>query len=135
MSQPSRLCRLVGVLTSFLKRVAIGIAVFLVLGTTTVAIAVVVRENRTFDAPYPDVHASTDPAVISRGRYLVTGPAYCTACHGPLDPTTRSPVLETEPHLVGGLAFHLPTGTIYARNITSDETTGIGKYTDPELAR
>lgn len=119
----------------FLKRLAIGVAVFLVLGTAAVAIAVVVRENRTFDAPYPEIHASTDAAVIARGRYLVTGPAYCTACHGQLDPATKSPVLEPEPHLAGGLAFHLPIGTFYARNITPDERTGIGKYTDPEIAR
>jgi len=65
----------------------------------------------------------------------VTGPAYCTACHGQLDPATKSPVVETEPHLVGGLAFHLPTGTIYAPNITPDKASGIGKYTDPEIAR
>ncbi|HEX8107640.1 MAG TPA: cytochrome c [Kofleriaceae bacterium] len=119
----------------FLKRLAIGVAWFLVLGTATVAVAVVVREDRRFDAPYPDIHASMDPAVIARGRYLVTGPAYCTACHGQLDPASRSPVLETEPHLAGGLALHLPIGTIYARNITPDKATGIGTYTDPEIAR
>jgi mono/diheme cytochrome c family protein len=113
----------------FLKRFAIGMAVFLVLGTAAVAVAVVIREDRTFAAPYPDIHASKDPAVIERGRYLVTGPAHCGACHGRVgDPSS-------EPHLVGGLAFHLPIGTVYARNITPDERTGIGGYTDPEIAR
>lgn len=112
-----------------LKRLAIGVAIFLVLGTATVAIAVVVRENRTFEAPYPDIHASRDPAVIARGRYLVTGPAHCGACHGAAGDT------GAEPHLAGGLAFHLPVGTVYARNITPDTTTGIGRYTDPEIAR
>src|SRR5690606_18768636 len=102
---------------------------FLVLGTAAVAIAVVVREDRTFDAPYPDIHASKDPAIIERGRYLVTGPAHCTACHGGVDDHSA------EPHLVGGLAFELPVATIYARNITPDVHTGIGKYTDPEIAR
>lgn len=96
---------------------------------------VVLRANRTFDAPYPDIHASTDPAVIARGRYLVTGAAFCTSCHGQLDPATSAPVLEVEPHLTGGIAFHLPIGTIYAPNITPDKTTGIGRYTDPEIAR
>ena len=60
-----------------LKRLLIGAAVVLVLAISTVAIAVVARENRTFDAPYPDLHASADPAVIARGGYLVTGPAHC----------------------------------------------------------
>ncbi|HEX5060318.1 MAG TPA: cytochrome c [Kofleriaceae bacterium] len=112
-----------------LKRVAIGVAMFLVLGTAAVAIAVVARENRTFDAPYPDIHASRDPDVIERGRYLVTGPAHCVECHGMVGDTNE------ERHLVGGLTFNLPIGTIYARNITPDQGTGIGKYTDPEVAR
>jgi mono/diheme cytochrome c family protein len=101
-----------------LKRLVIGVAVFLVLAVSTVAIAVVVRENRTFDAPYPELRASTDPAVIARGEYLATGPAHCTACHGQ--------------DLAGGLAFELSIGTIYARNLTP---AGIGRYTDSELAR
>jgi mono/diheme cytochrome c family protein len=111
------------------QRVAIGVAVFLILGTTAVAIAVVARENRTFDAPYPDIHASKDPALIERGRYLVTGPAHCIECHGATGDH------GAERHLVGGLAFELPIGTVYARNITPDVATGIGRYTDPEIAR
>jgi len=120
---------------TLLKRIGIGVPVFLALGAATIAVTVVVRENRTFDAPYPDIHASSDPAIIARGRYLVNGPAYCSACHGQIDPATGAPVLEIEPWLVGGLAFHLPIGTIYARNLTPDEATGIGRYTDPEVAR
>jgi mono/diheme cytochrome c family protein len=112
-----------------LKRLAIGVAVFLVLGVSAVAIAVVARENRTFDAPYPETHASTDPAVIERGRYLVTGPAHCIECHGAAGDKAA------ERHLVGGMEFHLPIGTVRARNITPDKATGIGKYTDPEIAR
>jgi mono/diheme cytochrome c family protein len=111
------------------KRLAIGVAVVLILSTTAVAIAVVARENRTFDAPYPEIHASTDLAVIERGRYLVTGPAHCIECHGAVGDT------GAERHLVGGLAFELPIGTVYARNITPDLNTGIGRYTDPQIAR
>jgi mono/diheme cytochrome c family protein len=37
--------------------------------------------DRTWDAPLPDIHASTDPAVIRRGEYLVFGPAHCSECH------------------------------------------------------
>ena len=113
-----------------LKRVAIGLAVFLVLGISSLAVAIVVREDRTFDRPYPEIAASTDPAVIERGRYLVTGPAHCAECHA----TPGTPP-SAEPHLTGGVAFHLPIGTIYSRNITPDATTGIGRYSDRELAR
>jgi mono/diheme cytochrome c family protein len=112
-----------------LKRLAIGVAMFLILGTAAIAIAVVVREDRTFEAPYPDITASKDPAVIERGRYLVTGPAHCTACHA------ADGDKSSEPHLAGGGAFHLPIGTVYARNITPDVSTGIGRYSDREVAR
>ena len=37
--------------------------------------------------------------------------------------------------LAGGRPFHLPFGTIYSRNLTPDVETGIGRYTDGELAR
>ncbi len=113
-----------------LKRIAIGLAVFLVLGVSGLAIAVKVRENRTFDAPYPDIHASTDAKVIERGKYLVYGPAHCVACHA----EPGQPAAD-ELHLSGGVAFHLPVGTFYSANITPDETTGIGRYTDGEIAR
>ena len=113
-----------------LKRIAIALTVLLVLGTAGLAIAVKVRENRTFDAPYPDIHASTDPAVIERGRYLAHGPAHCVDCHAePGQPATE------QPHLSGGTAFHLPVGTFYVANITPDPVTGIGRYNDGEIAR
>jgi mono/diheme cytochrome c family protein len=109
------------------KRIAIGLVLVLVLGTSALAVAVAVRQNRHFDAPYPDIQASKDPAVIARGRYLALGPGHCTGCHA----TKEAP----EPTLDGGVAFHLPVGTFYSRNITPDEKTGIGRYTDRELAR
>lgn len=110
------------------KRIAIGVVLVLVLGTSALAVAVAVRQNRTFDAPYPAIKASTDPAVIARGRYLALGPAHCVGCHA-------SDHDSAEPPLSGGMAFKLPVGTFYARNITPDAKTGIGRYTDRELAR
>lgn len=109
------------------KRIALGFALVLVLGSTALAVAVAVRQNRYFDAPYPEINASKDPDVIARGRYLALGPAHCASCHA----TTEGP----EPALDGGLAFRLPIGTFYTRNITPHETTGIGRYTDREIAR
>lgn len=113
-----------------IKRIAIGTVVTLILGTTALAVAVVLRENRTFDRPYPEIAASTDPAVIARGKYLVTGPAHCVTCHA-----TPGTPHSAEPHLTGGFAFTLPIGTVYSRNITPDPTTGIGRYSDREIAR
>jgi mono/diheme cytochrome c family protein len=98
------------------------------------AVVVAVRENRKFDAPYPAIHASNDPEIIARGRYLVTGPAHCAACHGA--PDERDALAEgKEVPLTGGMAFHLPVGTFYTANLTSDRETGLGRYRDEEIAR
>jgi mono/diheme cytochrome c family protein len=37
--------------------------------------------------------------------------------------------------LSGGVAFELPVGKIYSKNITPDKETGIGRYSDGEIAR
>ena len=37
--------------------------------------------------------------------------------------------------LAGGKSFTLPFGKFHVRNITPDSTTGIGRYTAPEIAR
>jgi mono/diheme cytochrome c family protein len=93
------------------------------------AIFVVVRPFRHFDAPVPAIHASRDPRVIERGRYLVEGPAHCVACHGD---ETRS---DAHRPLIGGRAFELPIGRVHAPNVTADRATGIGALSDGEIAR
>lgn len=99
------------------------------------AVGTAVRQDRTFSAPTPDVHASKDPAVIERGRYLVRGPAHCVDCHGQagLDPKTNE--TAAEPILGGGQEFHLPVGTFRVPNITPDPEAGIGRYKDEDIAR
>ena len=94
------------------------------------AVTVAVRRHRTFEAPYPELHASQDPAVIERGRYLAYGPAHCVDCHG--DTAHKE---DPKRALIGGYEFHLPVGTVYTRNITPDKQTGIGRYSDREVAR
>lgn len=97
-------------------------------------ILVYAKKDKTFDAPYPDIKASSDSTVIARGKYLVTGPAHCAHCHG--DPTQLSKVEAGEVvPLIGGFEFKLPIGIIRAANITPDKETGIGNLTDAELAR
>jgi mono/diheme cytochrome c family protein len=100
-----------------LSRFGLGLAVFV---SGCVALTAK-RAERTFEAPMPEIHASADPAVIVRGGYLVNGAAHCAECHG-----------ET---LSGGHEFQLPVGTVRVPNITPDPETGIGRYSDEELAR
>lgn len=107
-----------------------------VLGTAIAALAaaVLLLEHRTFEAPFPAIAASSDPAVIERGRYLVTGPAHCTSCHGAPDQLEAQVPVESVP-LSGGFEFKLPFGVVRASNLTSDPETGIGAVSDEALAR
>jgi len=41
--------------------------------------------NKTYDAPYPEISASSDPAVIARGKHLVYGLSHCASCHVPMN--------------------------------------------------
>jgi mono/diheme cytochrome c family protein len=93
--------------------------------------------DRVWDARLPDVHASTDPAVIARGEYLVFGPAHCVECHTASSETFERYVETGErPALAGGYRFPAPPlGAIYSRNITPDPETGIGRYSDGQIAR
>ena len=90
--------------------------------------------KRTFEAPYPNITASTDSAVIARGRHLALGPAHCADCHAPLDVRDKVEAGE-EVALSGGFSFVIPLGTLNAANITSDAETGIGNLSDGEIAR
>jgi mono/diheme cytochrome c family protein len=107
-------------------------------GLATLAIVavlvVLVRSGRTFDAPYPLIRASADPAVIARGRYIAYGPAHCVNCHTPNAETEMVKAGATPP-LTGGHVFKGPFGSVTSPNLTPDNETGIGRYSDAELAR
>jgi mono/diheme cytochrome c family protein len=90
-----------------------------------------------YDAPQVQLSASSDSSVIAQGKYLVYGPAHCAECHIKAD---RKNIANLESDLLskplsGGLEFTLPGGVVYSGNLTPDNETGIGRYTDAELAR
>lgn len=95
---------------------------------------VFLKWDQKYDAPYPDIKASTDSTMIARGRYLVYGPAHCAGCHNPPE---RYMEVENglKPTLIGGMEFKMEPGIIRSRNLTPDMETGIGKLTDGEVAR
>ena len=111
-----------------LARIGIAAGVLVAAGS----VVTYVRATRQVDAPYPDIKASADPAVIERGRYLVQGAAHCGECHGTVEP--KGPTRLGRP-LQGGLEFELPVGTFRVPNITPDRETGIGGIEDRALAR
>ncbi|RYF81526.1 MAG: cytochrome C [Chitinophagaceae bacterium] len=100
-----------------------------------VSIATAMRQHLKYDAPYPAIVASKDSVMIAKGRHIVLGPGHCVDCHSPVHNVDSVLQLGQEPALVGGTKFDLPFGTVYTRNLTSDSLTGIGRYTDGEIAR
>lgn len=73
-----------------------------------------------------------DKALLERGRYLVNGMAACGNCHAVRDPKGQ---VIPERGLSGGMVFDEPVFKAYAANITPDPETGIGKWTDAQLAK
>ncbi|MBL0315261.1 MAG: c-type cytochrome [Flavobacteriales bacterium] len=117
-------------LVKILKRILL--ALLLIIGILIVF--VFARQSKTYDAPFPEITAVQDSAVLARGEYLVYGPAHCSGCHSPLD---KQQALATGEHipLEGGFIFPLPIGELQTPNITPDPETGIGKITDQQIAR
>ena len=103
------------------------ILLFIIMGVT---ITTAMRQHLTYNAPYPDIKASKDSAVIARGRHIVLGPGHCADCHSPIRNVDSVLQLGQDPALSGGIPFHLPFGTFYTRNLTPDAATGIGSMTD-----
>lgn len=94
--------------------------------------------DRSYDhIPAPDLHASADPALIARGEYLVYGPAHCVECHVSNFAAYERWAEDGVPvALSGGYEFPIgPLGTLYSKNLTPDPETGIGRYTDAQVAR
>ena len=118
-----------------LRKILIGVGSLLVVILLSGSVFVSARQNLRFDdTPYPDVAASTDSAVIARGRYLVRDVAPCAGCHG--DPAQRAAYASgADVPLVGGFAFDIPPGKFYTRNLTGDSASGLGSVSDKAIAR
>ncbi|WP_205583928.1 cytochrome c [Neorhizobium sp. NCHU2750] len=68
-----------------------------------------------------------ESAQVARGRYLSEGLAHCATCHTPRDVTMA---MDRGANLSGGFV-----GAWEAPNITSDKVSGIGDWTDAEIAQ
>jgi mono/diheme cytochrome c family protein len=116
-----------------LRVLVAGVAILLA-AVATLLIALKVGWARHHDAPEPALHATSDPAVVARGRYLVYGPAACAYCHRPRNDWPRLSAGEILP-LSGAHEFPLPFGAVFSSNLTSDRETGIGAASDGAIAR
>src|SRR5690242_16978712 len=108
------------------------IILFIICGLT---VTVMARQHLKYDAPYPNIKASTDTAIIAKGRHIVLGPGHCVDCHSTIKNVDSVLKLGQDPALSGGREFALPFGKFYTRNLTPDKETGIGNLTDGEIAR
>ncbi len=124
---------------AMLKKIALAFAALIVLLLVLIggwaAYISATWDKDYSQVPLPAITASTDPAVIARGEYVAHSLAHCSICHVPLETTLQRRAGE-HPAMAGGFEWKMgPFGTLYSRNITNDKETGIGAWSDGELAR
>lgn len=112
------------------KRFVSGLLILVIL----LVVLISMRQNLKFEAPYPDVRASSDSNVINRGRHIVFSQAHCADCHSKQNADSLLE-LGIEPALSGGRLFDVGIAKIYTPNLTSDSVYGLGRRTDGEIAR
>lgn len=107
-------------------------ALILIVG---VSVTIMFRQHLTYDAPYPNIQASTDIAIIEKGKHITLVTKGCVHCHSPINNVDSLLKMGEEPSLAGAKRVETPFGTFFTPNITPDATTGIGNMTDAEIAR
>ncbi|MBX3201216.1 MAG: c-type cytochrome [Labilithrix sp.] len=117
------------------KRVLAGVGAVIVLAITAVIVKFYVLSPKS--RPAPVMSAPTNAEAIARGRYLVHHVAACVGCHSQIDDAVPGePVVEGK--LGAGRDFgEVPGSPVHIRagNLTPDSETGIGGWTDGEVAR
>lgn len=118
-----------------LRKILKWTALTLFLLIAGIAITMMFRQHLTYEAPYPSIKASSDTALIAKGKNLVLVEKGCVHCHSPI--TNIDSVLKSggEPSLAGAKEFPSAFGTFYTPNLTPDVKTGIGSLSDAEIAR
>ena len=91
------------------------------LGSPTVWLLICVGINLAF--PQQAGAQPETQELVSKGQYIFALAGGC-ACH-----TVPKGTLNT-----GGRAFPIPFGTVYSSNITQDKETGLGSWTDQQIA-
>jgi hypothetical protein len=118
-----------------LKRVFAGIAAVILLAVTAIILKFYVLSPKS--RPAPVMTAPTNAEAIARGKYLVHHVAACIGCHSPVQDTIPGePPVEEK--LGSGRDFgEIPNYPVHirSRNLTPDKDTGLGGWTDGEIAR
>jgi mono/diheme cytochrome c family protein len=90
------------------------------------------KEMPTRPIPTPDVHDR-----VAYGRYIATGVVDCFTCHSADFKTMNTDVPEKSERFFGGgnEMFDVTGHVIRTANITPDNETGIGKWTEQQFIR
>lgn len=111
----------------------------------SVALAIVVTAGAGFgylyfrspaSSPAADLHIEATPERLARGEYIFTVLSDCDGCHSERDFSRFGGPVKPGRRGVGGPVplDDLP-GKVFARNITPDPETGLGRWTDGEIVR
>jgi mono/diheme cytochrome c family protein len=117
----------------------LGIAVFVIVVLAAVGITATIGW-RPFIGPktraLTDRRFEATPERLKRGAYLVEHVTGCTYCHTPQEQGPNGPEIVA-PKKGSGQVFAIPglPASLVAPNITPDPETGIGNFTDDQLAR
>lgn len=114
-----------------------GIAAAVCLAAVTGGAGAYVALATPKSRPAAAVRVQATPERIERGRYLFHHLADCAGCHSPRDPAKFA--MMPDPARTGA-GFVFPEelgfpGRVVAPNITPDEETGVGGWTDGEKIR
>jgi len=116
------------------KKIAKWTGIVLLVLITGISVTAAFRQNIKYDAPYPNITTTTDSATIARGKHLAYSSAHCIDCHSKANADSLIK-LGLDVPLSGGFDFDIGIGHVYSKNITPDSATGIGRFSDKELAR
>jgi mono/diheme cytochrome c family protein len=117
-----------------------------------------INQNVSTSLPSLTESSMVPPQLLERGRYIVEGPAHCFGCHsevnsgegesiepslekrgaGRLWTEQRFPLLPEQDALTGEnqwIGFQLRQQALVSPNITPDQDTGAGKWSDEALAQ
>jgi len=108
----------------------VGFAAFLVISRIGWEVVLGPKARPVTDRPFERTGAR-----MARGKYLAEGPAACFHCHTEHD-LSRPEYPIVQARKGAGWLMPIPElGTLPAPNLTPDPETGLGNWTDDEIAR
>jgi mono/diheme cytochrome c family protein len=107
------------------KRILLALLALVLIVPTVILILAQWRLSRTYTTQAVNIVRDNTPEGIARGQNIFSN--FCAGCHLPAG----------EERAIGQRLVEMPArfGEFYSANLTSHKTKGIGRYSDPQLAR